>query len=94
MISAVVNVISAMALLVDHGDSAGLVVLAPPAEPGGKFRVLERHQFRGLDFEAQAEAIRKVTERYNVQHIGIDTTGIGQGVFQLVKQFFPAARAE
>ena len=35
------------------GDSAGLVVLAPPAEPGGKFRVLERHQFRGLDFEAR-----------------------------------------
>ncbi len=75
------------------GDSAGLVVLAPPAEPGGKFRVLERHQFRGLDFEAQADAIKKVTERFNVQHIGIDTTGIGQGVFQLVKQFFPAARA-
>ena len=34
-----------------------------------------------------------MTQRYNVQHIGIDTTGIGQGVFQLVKQFFPAARA-
>lgn len=73
------------------GDSAGLVVLAPPAVPGGKFRVLERHQLKGGDFEAQAEFIRKVTERYWVTYIGIDTTGIGQGVFQLVKKFFPAA---
>lgn len=75
------------------GDSAGLVVIAPPSKPGGKFRVLEKHQFRGLDFEAQAEAIRKITQRYNVQHIGIDKTGIGDGVYQLVQKFFPAVRA-
>ncbi|SOD27678.1 Uncharacterized protein YjcR [Variovorax sp. YR752] len=75
------------------GDTAGCVVLAPPDRPGGKFRVLEKHQFRGLDFEAQAEAIRKITERYNVAFIGIDTTGLGQGVYQLVSKFFPAAKA-
>ncbi|WP_369658376.1 terminase ATPase subunit family protein [Variovorax sp. V15] len=75
------------------GDTAGCVVLAPPERPGGKFRVLEKHQFRGLDFEAQAEAIRKITERYNVAFIGIDTTGLGQGVYQLVSKFFPAAKA-
>ncbi|MFZ2307518.1 MAG: terminase ATPase subunit family protein [Rhodoferax sp.] len=75
------------------GDTAGCVVLAPPTTPGGKFRVLEKHQWRGLDFEAQAEAIRKITERFNVAFIGIDTTGLGQGVYQLVKKFFPAARA-
>ncbi|MCQ9371938.1 terminase family protein, partial [Corynebacterium sp. 35RC1] len=46
------------------GDSAALVVLAPPSSPGGKFRVLHRQQFKGLDFEAQAEAIRKVTLHY------------------------------
>ena len=74
------------------GDAAGLVVLAPPERPGGKFRVLERMQFKGADFEAQAEAIKKITLRYNVQHIAIDTTGLGQGVFQLVKQFYPAVR--
>jgi hypothetical protein len=74
------------------GDTAGLVVIAPPATPGGKFRVLERHQFRGLDFEAQAEAIRQITLRYNVEHISIDTTGLGQGVYQLVTKFFPAAK--
>jgi uncharacterized protein YjcR len=75
------------------GDSAGCVVLAPPEVTGGKFRVLERHQWRGLDFEAQAEAIRKITERYNVTYIGIDTTGLGQGVYQLVSKFFPQAKA-
>ncbi|QNM96379.1 terminase ATPase subunit family protein [Chitinimonas koreensis] len=75
------------------GDSAALVVLAPPAVPGGKFRLLEKHQFKGLDFQAQADKIKRITETYNVAHIGIDTTGIGQGVYQLVKQFFPGVTA-
>ncbi|SFB30861.1 terminase ATPase subunit family protein [Azotobacter beijerinckii] len=73
----------------ETGDSAGLVVVAPPLVPGGKFRVLERHQFRGMDFAAQAEFIRKVTQRYWVTYIGIDTTGMGTGVAQLVRSFFP-----
>lgn len=75
------------------GDAAGLVVLAPPDAPGGKFRVLERLQFRNPDFEAQAEQIRKLTEKYNVQHISIDRTGVGEGVHQIVKKFFPSVKA-
>lgn len=75
------------------GDSAGLVVLAPPAKPGGKFRVLEKHQFKGMDFAAQAAAIKKLTECYNVTYIGIDVTGIGHGVHELVKGFFPVVQA-
>jgi uncharacterized protein YjcR len=75
------------------GDSAALVVLAPPLVAGGKFRVLDRIQFKGLDFASQAERIRKVCESYNVTYIGIDVTGIGQGVFQLVQQFFPGAQS-
>lgn len=74
-----------------QGDSAGCAVLAPPAVPGGKFRVLERHRWSGMDFDAQARAIKAMCERYNVCYIGIDTTGIGEGVYQLVKQFYPAA---
>jgi len=74
------------------GDSAGLVVLAPPLVAGGKFRVLERHQFRGMDFEGQAQRIKKICqEQYNVTYMAIDTTGLGQGVYQLVKQFYPSA---
>ncbi|NHQ84875.1 terminase ATPase subunit family protein [Iodobacter sp. HSC-16F04] len=75
------------------GDSAGLIVLAPPLVPDGKFRVLEKRQWKGMDFAAQAEGIKQICSQYNVAYIGIDTTGIGQGVYQLVKQFYPAARA-
>ncbi|WP_421291075.1 terminase ATPase subunit family protein [Aeromonas taiwanensis] len=74
-----------------QGDSAGCAVLAPPVVPGGKFRVLERHRWSGMDFDAQARSIKAMCERYNVGYIGIDTTGIGEGVYQLVKQFYPAA---
>lgn len=73
----------------ETGDTAGLVVVAPPQVPGGAFRVLEKHQFRGMDFAAQAKVIKEITERFWVTYIGIDTTGMGSGVAQLVKQFFP-----
>ncbi|ADW72206.1 terminase, ATPase subunit [Rahnella aceris] len=73
------------------GDSAGCAVVAPPLVDGGKFRVLERHQWKGMDFAAQAKSIEELTKRYCVEYIGVDATGIGQGVFQLVRQFFPAA---
>ncbi len=73
----------------ESGDSAGMVVIAPPKVAGGKFRVLEKIQFKGMDFKSQAEMIRQTTLRYFVTYIGIDTTGMGTGVAQLVKQFFP-----
>ncbi len=74
------------------GDSAGLVVLAPPTRPNGPLRVLHTEQFKGMDFEAQAKAIKTITETYNVAAITVDTTGIGQGVYQLVQKFFPAVQ--
>lgn len=74
------------------GDSAALVVVAPPLVAGGKFRVLDRVQFKGLDYEEQAERIRKITQAYHVSYIGIDRTGIGDAVYELVKKFFPAVR--
>lgn len=74
----------------EGGDGAGCIVLAPARTREGKHRVVEKHRFRGLDYEQQAEAIRKITQRYNVTYIGIDTTGIGDLVADLVKNFFPA----
>ncbi len=71
-------------------DAAGCVVVAPPLTSKDKFRLLEKYQWRGMDFETQAEQIKQLTERYHVAYIGIDTTGMGQGVFQLVRRFFPA----
>ncbi len=68
----------------ETGDNAALVIVAPPLEQGGTFRVLEKHQLRGLDFEQQAEFIKAVLSRYNVSYLGIDATGVGAGVYQLL----------
>ncbi|MEX3614274.1 MAG: terminase family protein [Burkholderia gladioli] len=75
------------------GDAAGCVVVAPPDKPTGAFRVLERFRWTGMDFEAQAEAIRELTGRYVVTRISMDATGLGAGVHQLVCQFFPRVTA-
>lgn len=72
-------------------DDATCVVVAPPLVPGGKFRVLEKHSWRGHSFTYQAAQVKKLCERFNVQHIGIDVTGVGYGVFDLVRDFFPRA---
>ncbi len=72
-------------------DDATCVVIAPPLETGGKFRILEKHSWRGQSFKYQAAQVKKLTERFNVQHIGIDTTGIGYGVFDMVRDFYPRA---
>ncbi|WJM90979.1 terminase family protein [Pseudomonas brenneri] len=72
-------------------DDATCVVVAPPLEPGAKFRILEKHSWRGQSFTFQAAQVKKLTERFNVQHIGIDTTGVGYGVFDLVRDFYPRA---
>lgn len=72
-------------------DDATCVVVAPPLEQGGKFRILEKHSWRGHSFTYQSAQVKKLTERFNVQHIGIDITGVGYGVFDLVRDFFPRA---
>ncbi|MGY0794299.1 terminase large subunit domain-containing protein [Azospirillum argentinense] len=74
-------------------DNASVVVIAPPGGNQTKYRVVEKLTFTGSDFQAQAEAIRKLTQRYRVEHIGIDVTGMGQGVYEMVRVFYPAARA-
>lgn len=70
-------------------DDASCVVIAPPGLEGGKFRVLETLRFNNMNFEHQAKEIRKLTNRYTVTHIGIDASGMGIGLYELVKGFFP-----
>ncbi|MFH0364385.1 terminase large subunit domain-containing protein [Escherichia coli] len=74
-----------------NGDSGAISVIAPPLITGGKFRTIETRQLRGMEFEEQAKAIEDLTFKFNVRHIAIDGTGIGEAVWQLVKKFFPAA---
>ncbi|MXO64834.1 terminase large subunit domain-containing protein [Altericroceibacterium endophyticum] len=73
-------------------DGAALVVIAPPDTPGGTFRLLQKVPLRGMDFEAQAKQIRRIASQYNVEDIGIDTSGAGQAVWELVVKWHPTAR--
>lgn len=73
----------------DSGDAAALVVVLAPRFAGDKFRIIEHHMLRGNNFEEQAAFIKKTTERYNVQKIVVDKTGLGAAVLQLVQSFFP-----
>jgi uncharacterized protein YjcR len=75
------------------GDGAACAVVGPPEKQGGKFRILEKLQWKGLDYEAQAGEIEKLTRKYNVTAINIDTTGLGHAVLLNVLKFFPNAKA-
>ena len=70
-------------------DNACLVVIAPPTVAPEKFRVLEKHYWKGLNFQYQVAQIVKVFERYNVSYLGVDTTGIGAGVWDLITKKYP-----
>ncbi|MGW8136833.1 terminase large subunit domain-containing protein [Sphingomonas zeae] len=67
------------------GDNAALVIALPPEGPDGKFRLLEKHQLRGADFQEQAEFILARLKRYNCTYIGVDASGVGASVYQLLR---------
>ncbi len=70
-------------------DNACLVVVAPPVVAGERFRVLEKHYWKGLNFQYHVSEIEKVFQRYKVTYIGVDTTGIGGGVWDLISKKYP-----
>lgn len=49
-------------------------------------------QWQGFNFSWQADQIRQLMRRFNITYIGIDTTGIGKGVYDLVSKFARAKR--
>lgn len=69
-------------------DNASLAILAIPLRPGDKWRVLKTMDFHGQNFQYQANRIKEIVDSHNVQHVGIDVTGIGYGLFELVEQFY------
>ena len=71
------------------GDRAALVIVAPPRVDGGDYRVLHHQTFHGLDYEAQAARIKQFLDDYNVTRVVIDKTGMGSGVYQEVRKFYP-----
>lgn len=69
-------------------DNASLAILAPPMVAGERFRVLATLHWRGLNFQHQANEIIKLDQQYRIGFIGIDITGIGYGVYDLIKDHF------
>ncbi|MND87298.1 Terminase-like family protein [compost metagenome] len=69
-------------------DNATLVVVAPPMATGERFRVLERHYWRGLNFQYQAQEIERIAKKFNVTYLGVDVSGIGAGVVDLLQPVF------
>lgn len=74
-------------------DDAALAVIAPPDQPGvGKFRILDKYRLNDRDFQGQADFIQEIADIYNVADIGIDTSGHGLAVHEIVKRWFPTVR--
>lgn len=72
-------------------DNASLATLSIPLQPGDKWRLLKKESYHGVNFQFQANRIKEKTEQFSVKHIGVDVTGIGYGVFELVEAFFRRA---
>ena len=72
-------------------DFARCYVLTIPQTVVEAFRVIEGFEWKGFNWQWQADQIKNLCARYNVQHIGIDCSGIGSGVAEMVKAFFPRA---
>ncbi len=72
-------------------DPSSLAILAIPIGPNEKWRVLKTYSYRGQNFQFQANRIKEICDSHNVKYIGIDTTGMGRGVFELVEKFYARA---
>ena len=72
-------------------DGACIAVVAPPESYKGNFYVIEKITLKNASWSEQARTIRELTEKYTVEFIGIDATGPGSGVLEMVRMFFPRA---
>ena len=67
-------------------DISACVVIALPTQQHPYHRVIEKFNLHGEDYDDQAEKLVNLTVRYNVKHIGIDTTGVGAAVAARVEK--------
>ena len=72
-------------------DNASLALVSIPLSPTDKWRLLKKDTYHGVNFQYQANRIKDETKRFDIKHIGVDVTGIGMGVFELVEQFYRRA---
>ncbi|WP_338642732.1 terminase large subunit domain-containing protein [Yersinia bercovieri] len=69
------------------GDLSTFVIIAPPLYEDEKFRVLRVIHWQGMNFRYQANQIKKLFQQYHFTYLGVDVTGIGQGVFENIQHF-------
>ncbi|EGI6478807.1 terminase, partial [Salmonella enterica subsp. enterica serovar Johannesburg] len=69
------------------GDLSCFVIVAPPMFAVEKFRVLKVIYWKGMNFRYQAKQIEQLFKKYNFSYLGVDVTGIGQGVFDNIQHF-------
>lgn len=69
------------------GDLSCFVIVAPPMFAVEKFRVLKVIYWKGMNFRYQAKQIKQLFDQYNFTYLGVDVTGIGQGVFDNIQHF-------
>lgn len=72
-----------------EGDEAAIVVALPPKRAGGAIRLIEKLRINSDSYKTQAAALKEICERYNVDEMVIDATGIGDPVAEMVEDFFP-----
>ena len=70
-------------------DGAACVVIALPDGTHKKRRILEKHFWNDISFEAQEGHIKDICARYNVVHLGIDARNMGLAVAERVEKFYP-----
>lgn len=68
-------------------DKATFVIVAPPVSDDEGFRVLAVYKWHGMNFKYQASQIKKLYQQFHMTYIGIDITGIGRGVYEMVQDF-------
>lgn len=73
-------------------DASAIVIVAPPDQKHPNFRVLDKFQWHNMAFEYQAYRLKELCDRYNVKRIAIDTTGMGQGVYERTKEIIKNVR--
>lgn len=69
------------------GDLSCFVIVAPPMLAVEKLRVLKVIYWKGMNFRYQAKQIEQLFKKYNFTYLGVDVTGIGQGVFDNIQHF-------
>jgi len=68
-------------------DNASLAIMSVPSPSNNRWRALATDSLHGQNFQFQASRIKSVYDSHHVVHIGIDSSGIGQGVYELVEGF-------